>query len=200
MPHTGTRPTSKAKVSSYNLVSQLLVQHIPQALQRTYKFLKPQCLQLHLYSTLPTTIFLHNILSATLSTVLKSTDIMGSRPFVDHWGGYTWNDGARQWTYDGCNGIYPPSRHDALPPDRLPFNGRKPFSDSYGHYFTADENDNVYPSDEYGRYRSKSPEDSSAHWSNSLPIRELGSNRRPRTVSPNTGSKCLLNLRCTSYE
>ena len=220
MPHTWTRPTSKAKLSSYNLVSQLLVQHIPQALERMSKFLKPQCLQLLLYSTPPATVSLHNILSAILSTVLKSTDIMGSRdgvssagsgrshssnkhvdsPFVDHWGGYTWDDGAHQWIYDGCNGIYPPSRHDALPPDGLPFNGRNPFSDSYGNYFTPDENDNVYPSDEYGRYRSKSPEGPSAYWSKSLPIREIGSNRRPRTVSPNTESKCLLNSRCTSYK
>ena len=130
----------------------------------------------------------------------RSSNKHADSPFVDHWGGYTWDDGARQWTYDGCNGIYPPSRHDALPPDRLPFNGRKPFSDSYGHHFTPDENENVYPSDEYGRYRSKSLEGSSAHWSNSLPIRELGSHRRPRTVSPYTESKCPLNSRRTSYK
>ena len=67
-------------------------------------------------------------------------------PFVDHYGGYTW-DGASGWTYDGCNGIYPPRRHDTIPPDCLPFNGRKPLADYYGAHFTPDENGNVYPSD-----------------------------------------------------
>ncbi len=118
-------------------------------------------------------------------------------PFVNHFGGYTW-DGPGEWTYDGCNGIYPPSRYEAIQPADLPFNGRKPFSNSSGtHYFTSDENGHVYPSDEYGRYRSKSPEALSAYRSSRLPIRELESNRRPGPMSPNPESKCLLNLRRT---
>lgn len=38
----------------------------------------------------------------------------------------------------------------------------------------------------YGRYRSESPEASSANQSITLPIREIESNKRPDPLSPNT--------------
>ena len=118
-------------------------------------------------------------------------------PFVNHYGGYTW-DGAGAWTHDGCNGIYPPCRYDAIQPAHLPFNGRKPFSNSSGtHYFASDDDEHVYPSDEYGRYRSNSSEALSAYRSSRLPVGEPESNRTPGPVRPNPESKCLLNLRRT---
>ena len=130
----------------------------------------------------------------------RSSGKNNNSPFVNHSGGYTW-DGKGEWIYDGCNGMYPPSRYDAITPSHLPFNGRKPFSDSSEkHYFTPDENGNVYPSDEYGRYRSKSPEASTEYRSSRLPIRELESNRRPGSMWPNPESKSILSLRPTSRE
>ena len=127
----------------------------------------------------------------------RSSGKYNNSPFVDNFGGYTW-DGEGEWIYDGCNGKYPPSRYDAITPSHLPFNGRKPFSDSSGTHFTPDENGHVYPSDEYGRYRSNSPEASTEYRSSRLPTGELESNRRPGSMWPNPESKCLSSLRRTS--
>ena len=68
----------------------------------------------------------------------RSSGKYNNSPFVDNFGGYTW-DGEGEWIYDGCNGKYPPSRYDAITPSHLPFNGRKPFSDSSGTHFTPDQ-------------------------------------------------------------
>ncbi len=117
---------------------------------------------------------------------------------MDQYAGYTWDNEAFAWTYDGCNGVLPPSRHEPIPPDGRTFNDRQPLSDDYGHHFTPDENGHFYPSDRYGRYRSKSPEKLSAYQSRNLPTRQREGNRSSGALLPNPESKCLLNLRRTS--
>ena len=125
-----------------------------------------------------------------------SSDKNNPSPFVDTWGGYTWNQEAGQWIYDDDNERHPPSRYEAKSPARPPFESREPFTDDSGtRYFTSVERGPIDPSDEYGHYRSNSPESLSAYQSPRMPIHEVHSTRRSRSVSPNPEGEYLLNSR-----
>ena len=117
-------------------------------------------------------------------------------PFVDKWEGYTWDQEARQWSYDGHDESHPPSRYELKSPASPPFEGRDPFTDDSGtRYVTPDERGHSKTPNEYGRYRSNSPESLSAYWSSRTPMNEVQGTRKSRSLSPNPASECLLNIR-----
>lgn len=125
-----------------------------------------------------------------------SSDKNKPSPFVDNWGGYTWNQEAGQWSYDGCNERHPPSPYEVKSRALPPFDGGEPFTDGSGtRYLTPDERGHINPSDEYGRYRSNSPESLSAYWSSRMPIQEVQSTRNSRSMSPNPESECPVELK-----
>ena len=103
-----------------------------------------------------------------------SSEKNNSSPFVDEWEGYTWNQEAGQWSYDGFIESHPPSCYEAKTPGSLPFDGREPFTDDSGtRYFTPDER---------GHMR----------------LHEVQNTKTTRSMSPNPESECLLNSRRTS--
>lgn len=124
-----------------------------------------------------------------------SSDKNNISPFVDKWEGYTWDQEAGQWSYDGYDECHPPSHYEPKSPVWPHYEGREPFTDDSGtHYLTPNERGHSNPSDEYGRYRSNSPESLSAYWSPRMPADEVQSTRKSRSMSPNPESECLLNL------
>ena len=102
-----------------------------------------------------------------------SSEKNNSSPFVDKWEGYTWNQEARQWSYDGCNESHAPSCDEAKQPASPPFDGRDPFTDDSGMRYTTP--------DERGH----------------MPIHEAQNTKTARSVSPKPESECLLNSRRT---
>ena len=126
------------------------------------------------------------------------SDKSNPSPFVDTWGGYTWDQEAGQWTYDDNHERHPPSHYESRSPTRPLFDGREPLTDDSGlRYSTADERGHINPSEEYARYRSNSPESLSAYWSPRMPIHEVQNTKRSHSMSPNPESECLLNSRRT---
>ena len=127
-----------------------------------------------------------------------SSDKSNPSPFVDTWGGYTWDQEAGEWFYDDNHERHPPSHYEARSPTGPPFDGREPLTDDSGmHYSAPDERGHINPSDEYARYRSNSPESLSAYWSPEMPLHEVQNTRRSHSMSPNPESECLLNSRRT---